>query len=100
MARKFAVPVLWWCDGPPADEIQRDTVDLVDAVLAPVDETGVGRFLAVGAGIDTHALPAVPLPPRPPLRILLLGAWSIRAGWQCRCGRWPRHEPEGSMLSS
>ena len=73
VARKFAVPVLWWCDGPPADEIQRDTVDLVDAVLAPVDETGVGRFLAVGAGIDTHALPAVPLPPRPPLRMLLLG---------------------------
>jgi glycosyltransferase involved in cell wall biosynthesis len=73
VARQFAVPVLWWCDGPPADEIQRDTVDLVDAVLAPVDETGLGRFLAIGAGIDTQALPAVPLPPRPPLRILLLG---------------------------
>jgi glycosyltransferase involved in cell wall biosynthesis len=73
VARKHSVPVLWWCDGPPAVEIQRDTIDLVDAVLAPVDETGIGRFLAVGAGIDTHALPAVPLPPRPPLRILLLG---------------------------
>ena len=80
VARKFAVPVLWWCDGPPADEIQRDTVDLVDAVLAPVDETGVGRFLAVGAGIDTHALPAVPLAPRPPLRILLLGRMVHQGG--------------------
>jgi glycosyltransferase involved in cell wall biosynthesis len=73
VARKFAVPVLWWCDGPPADEIQRDTVDVVDAVLAPVDETGVGRFLAIGAGIDIQALPALPLSQRPPLRILLLG---------------------------
>jgi glycosyltransferase involved in cell wall biosynthesis len=73
VARKFAMPVLWWCDGPPADDIQRDTVDLVDAVLTPVDETGLGRFLAIGAGIDTRALPAVPLPPRPPLRLLLLG---------------------------
>ncbi len=80
VARRFAVPVLWWCDGPPADEIQRDTVDLVDAVLAPVDETGVGRFLAIGAGIDTHALPAVPLPPRPPLRILLLGRMVHQGG--------------------
>ncbi len=61
VARKFEVPVLWWCDGPPADEIQRDTAGLVDAVLSPVDETGVGRFLAVGAGIDTRALPSVPL---------------------------------------
>jgi glycosyltransferase involved in cell wall biosynthesis len=77
VARKFGVPVLWWCDGPPADEIQRDTVDLV---LAPVDESGLGRFLAIGAGIDTHALPAVPLPPRPPLRILLLGRTVHQSG--------------------
>jgi glycosyltransferase involved in cell wall biosynthesis len=80
VARKHAVPVLWWCDGPPADEIQRDTINLVDAVLAPVDETGVGRFLAIGAGIDTNALPAVPLPPRPPLRILLLGRMVHQGG--------------------
>jgi glycosyltransferase involved in cell wall biosynthesis len=80
IARRLQVPVLWWCDGPPADEIQRDTVDLVDAVLAPVDETGVGRFLAIGAGIDTHALPSVPLPPRPPLRILVLGRMVHQGG--------------------
>jgi glycosyltransferase involved in cell wall biosynthesis len=80
VARRFAVPVLWWCDGPPADEIQRDALDLVDAVLAPVDETGVGRFLAIGAGIDTHALPAVPLAPRPPLRMLLLGRMVHQGG--------------------
>jgi glycosyltransferase involved in cell wall biosynthesis len=80
VARKFAVPVLWWCDGPPAEEIQRDTIDLVDAVLAPVDETGIGRFLAIGAGIDIHALPAVPLPPRPPLRLLLLGRMVHQGG--------------------
>ena len=67
VARRFEVPVLWWCDGPPADEIQRDIADLIDAVLAPVDEIGIGRCLAVGAGIDTRSLPPVPLPPRPPL---------------------------------
>jgi glycosyltransferase involved in cell wall biosynthesis len=73
VTRKHAVPALWWCDGPPAEEIQRDTVNYIDAVLAPVDETSVGRYLAIGAGIDMPALPALPLPDRPPLRILVLG---------------------------
>ncbi len=63
VARRFDVPVLWWCDGPPAEEIQRHTVDLVDVVLVPTDETGVGRILAVGSGIDTQALRLVPHPP-------------------------------------
>jgi glycosyltransferase involved in cell wall biosynthesis len=73
VARQHAVPALWWCDGPPADEVQRATVDVIDAVLAPVDESSVGRYLAIGAGIDTRALGSVALPPQPPLRILVLG---------------------------
>lgn len=73
VARNHAAPALWWCDRRPADETLRDTVDVVDAVLAPVDETNSGRYLAIGAGIDMRSLPALPIPARPPLRILVLG---------------------------
>ena len=73
VAREHAVPALWWCDGPPADEIHRDTLQLIDAVLAPVDEASIGRYVPIGAGIDTRSLGNVPLAPRPPLRLLVLG---------------------------
>jgi hypothetical protein len=73
VARQHSVPALWWCDGPPSGELQRDTVDFVDAVLAPGLRSAISRHLAIGAGIDMRDLRALPLPPRPPLRCLVLG---------------------------
>jgi glycosyltransferase involved in cell wall biosynthesis len=72
-AKRRRRPVFWWCDGPPAEEVQRATVDVIDAVLTPADESSIGRYVAIGAGIDTRALDVVPLPPQPPLRFLVLG---------------------------
>jgi glycosyltransferase involved in cell wall biosynthesis len=45
----------------------------VDAVLAPVNGASIGHQLAIGAGIDTRELRALPLSPRPPVRCLVLG---------------------------
>lgn len=80
VARRYSVPVLWWCDGPRASRVQQDTVGLVDAVLAPVDEVDTAPCLAIGAGIDTAALLPVPLPSRPPLQLLLVGRTVLQHG--------------------